>query len=192
MFLGISSQICCNRPKGRKRESTKQRDWSNHQTHSSWTSSALDAFKCMTISQLFPSCSTSFFADLSKYGLFWLSHTNIPSGHSAVLSHGMQMNRRLTLSFNLLNTVLSNNLLSLSDYWSSDIIVSNLEIFAYSQLFRNGIGVSTCFWTLLSNNRTTVFSHATTTVVCTSCQTVLCTPTGGKARLTEGCSFRRK
>merc|ERR1712154_430475 len=39
---------------------------------------------------------------------------------------------------------------------------------------------------------TTVFSHATTTVVCPSCQTVLCTPTGGKARLTEGRSFRRK
>eukprot|EP00483_Globobulimina_turgida_P011498 UN11520 len=39
---------------------------------------------------------------------------------------------------------------------------------------------------------TTVFSHANTTVVCPSCQTVLCTPTGGKARLTEGCSFRRK
>ncbi|KAL4696412.1 hypothetical protein H8957_001411 [Semnopithecus entellus] len=30
---------------------------------------------------------------------------------------------------------------------------------------------------------TTVFSHA---------QTVLCQPTGGKARLREGCSFRRK
>ncbi|KAI3968119.1 hypothetical protein MKW92_044149 [Papaver armeniacum] len=29
-------------------------------------------------------------------------------------------------------------------------------------------------------------------VVCGNCQTVLCQPTGGKARLTEGCSFRRK
>ncbi|RYG69863.1 hypothetical protein EON64_01665 [archaeon] len=29
-------------------------------------------------------------------------------------------------------------------------------------------------------------------VNCTSCATVLCTPTGGKCRLTEGCSFRRK
>ncbi|KZP00784.1 putative 40S ribosomal protein S27 [Calocera viscosa TUFC12733] len=39
---------------------------------------------------------------------------------------------------------------------------------------------------------TTVFSHAQTVVICSSCQTVLCQPTGGKARLTEGCSFRRK
>ncbi|CAJ0592775.1 unnamed protein product [Cylicocyclus nassatus] len=39
---------------------------------------------------------------------------------------------------------------------------------------------------------TTVFSHATTVVVCVGCNTVLCTPTGGKARLTEGCSFRKK
>lgn len=40
--------------------------------------------------------------------------------------------------------------------------------------------------------RTTVFSHSQTVVVCPGCQTVLCQPTGGKARLTEGCSFRRK
>ncbi|XP_034619274.1 40S ribosomal protein S27-like isoform X2 [Trachemys scripta elegans] len=39
---------------------------------------------------------------------------------------------------------------------------------------------------------TTVFSHAQTVVLCISCSTVLCQPTGGKARLTEGCSFRRK
>merc|ERR1712189_83306 len=39
---------------------------------------------------------------------------------------------------------------------------------------------------------TTVFSHAQTVVVCAGCSTVLCQPTGGKARLTEGCSFRRK
>lgn len=39
---------------------------------------------------------------------------------------------------------------------------------------------------------TTVFSHANTVVLCGSCSTVLCQPTGGKARLTEGCSFRRK
>merc|ERR1712212_962926 len=37
---------------------------------------------------------------------------------------------------------------------------------------------------------TTVFSHAQTVVVCAGCSTVLCQPTGGKARLTEGCSFR--
>ncbi|KAL9040293.1 MAG: hypothetical protein Q9214_004546 [Letrouitia sp. 1 TL-2023] len=39
---------------------------------------------------------------------------------------------------------------------------------------------------------TVVFSHAQTVVVCGGCSTVLCQPTGGKARLTEGCSFRRK
>ncbi|GFZ49647.1 40S ribosomal protein S27 [Saitozyma sp. JCM 24511] len=39
---------------------------------------------------------------------------------------------------------------------------------------------------------TTVFSHASTVVTCNNCQQVLCQPTGGKARLTEGCSFRRK
>ena len=39
---------------------------------------------------------------------------------------------------------------------------------------------------------TTVFSHAQTVVLCGSCSTVLCQPTGGKARLTEGCSFRKK
>ncbi|XP_045417414.1 40S ribosomal protein S27-like [Lemur catta] len=37
----------------------------------------------------------------------------------------------------------------------------------------------------------TVFSQAQTAVLCVSCSTVLCQPTGGKARLTEGCSFRR-
>jgi len=41
-------------------------------------------------------------------------------------------------------------------------------------------------------NITTVFSHAQTVVLCSSCSMVLCQPTGGKARLTEGCSFRRK
>ncbi|KAI8054403.1 ribosomal protein S27-domain-containing protein [Syncephalis plumigaleata] len=39
---------------------------------------------------------------------------------------------------------------------------------------------------------TTVFSHAQTVVLCGGCSTVLCQPTGGRARLTEGCSFRRK
>nr|XP_056703225.1 40S ribosomal protein S27-like [Euleptes europaea] len=37
---------------------------------------------------------------------------------------------------------------------------------------------------------TTVFSHAQTVVLCVSCSTVLWQPTGGKARLTEGCSFK--
>lgn len=37
-----------------------------------------------------------------------------------------------------------------------------------------------------------MFSHSQTVVVCGNCQTVLCQPTGGRARLTEGCSFRRK
>jgi small subunit ribosomal protein S27e len=31
-----------------------------------------------------------------------------------------------------------------------------------------------------------------TAVTCASCNSVLCQPTGGKARLTEGCAFRRK
>ncbi|XP_012370787.1 40S ribosomal protein S27-like [Octodon degus] len=39
---------------------------------------------------------------------------------------------------------------------------------------------------------TTVFSRAQTVVLCVGCSTVLCQPTGGKARLIEGCSFRRK
>ncbi|GFY60944.1 40S ribosomal protein S27 [Trichonephila inaurata madagascariensis] len=39
---------------------------------------------------------------------------------------------------------------------------------------------------------TTVFSHAQTVVLCVGCSTVLCQPTGGRARLTEGCSFRKK
>uniref|UniRef100_A0A452TZL5 40S ribosomal protein S27 n=1 Tax=Ursus maritimus TaxID=29073 RepID=A0A452TZL5_URSMA len=39
---------------------------------------------------------------------------------------------------------------------------------------------------------TTLFSHAQTVVLCVGCSTVLCQPTGGKARLTERCSFRRK
>ncbi|CAI2354293.1 unnamed protein product [Caenorhabditis sp. 36 PRJEB53466] len=38
----------------------------------------------------------------------------------------------------------------------------------------------------------TVFSHATTVVVCVGCNTVLCQPTRGKAKLTDGCSFRKK
>ena len=39
---------------------------------------------------------------------------------------------------------------------------------------------------------TTIFSHASTVVLCAGCATVLSKPTGGKCRLTEGCSFRRK
>ncbi|XP_067615931.1 small ribosomal subunit protein eS27 isoform X1 [Eurosta solidaginis] len=39
---------------------------------------------------------------------------------------------------------------------------------------------------------TTVFSHAQGVVVCAGCATILCQPTGGRAKLTEGCSFRRK
>ncbi|KAG5534633.1 hypothetical protein RHGRI_022677 [Rhododendron griersonianum] len=41
-------------------------------------------------------------------------------------------------------------------------------------------------------NITTVFSHSQTVVVCGNCQTVLCQPTGGRSKLTEGCSFRKK
>merc|ERR1712154_379410 len=37
----------------------------------------------------------------------------------------------------------------------------------------------------------TVFSHAQVPSVCTGCHMVLCRPTGGKARLTQGCQFRQ-
>ncbi|XP_029331405.1 40S ribosomal protein S27-like [Mus caroli] len=44
---------------------------------------------------------------------------------------------------------------------------------------------------------TTVFSHAQTIIIlavilCVGCSTVLCQPRGGTARLTDGCSLRRK
>lgn len=39
---------------------------------------------------------------------------------------------------------------------------------------------------------TTVFSHAQTVVLCGNCNVMLCQPTGGRARLTEGCSYRKK
>jgi small subunit ribosomal protein S27e len=39
---------------------------------------------------------------------------------------------------------------------------------------------------------TTVFSHAQTIVSCQGCNMHLCEPTGGKARLTDGCSYRKK
>ncbi|KTW31348.1 40S ribosomal protein S27 [Pneumocystis jirovecii RU7] len=41
-------------------------------------------------------------------------------------------------------------------------------------------------------NITTIFSHAQTVVICGACTSVLSQPTGGKARLMEGCSFRKK
>lgn len=53
-----------------------------------------------------------------------------------------------------------------------------------------GLIVSDCCFVMKCS--TTVFSHSQTVVVCGNCQTVLCQPTGGRARLTEGCSFRRK
>jgi LSD1 subclass zinc finger protein len=39
---------------------------------------------------------------------------------------------------------------------------------------------------------TTTFSHATTVVQCSGCQTVIAYPTGGKAKVASGCSFRVK
>lgn len=42
------------------------------------------------------------------------------------------------------------------------------------------------------NHSTTVFSHAQTVVLCGSCSVMLCQPTGGKARLTDGCQYRKK
>jgi small subunit ribosomal protein S27e len=38
----------------------------------------------------------------------------------------------------------------------------------------------------------TIFSHAHTVVCCHACSAVLCQPTGGKARLVDGCAFRKK
>merc|ERR1711865_380741 len=38
----------------------------------------------------------------------------------------------------------------------------------------------------------TVFSHAQTVVVCQGCNIIMAQPSGGKARLTTGCSFRKK
>ncbi|KAL5725446.1 40S ribosomal protein S27-B [Ranunculus cassubicifolius] len=43
-----------------------------------------------------------------------------------------------------------------------------------------------------SLDNATVFSHSQTVVVSGNCQTVLCQPTGKRARLTKGCSFRKK
>lgn len=39
---------------------------------------------------------------------------------------------------------------------------------------------------------TCVFSHAQTVVSCQNCSKVICRPTGGKARLEEGCRYRKK
>ncbi|EPQ08755.1 40S ribosomal protein S27-like [Myotis lucifugus] len=39
---------------------------------------------------------------------------------------------------------------------------------------------------------TAICSHTRTVVLWAGCSTALCPPTGGKARLTEGCPFRRK
>merc|ERR1711976_231047 len=38
----------------------------------------------------------------------------------------------------------------------------------------------------------TIFSHAQSVVVCQGCASIMSQPTGGKARLTSGCSFRKK
>merc|ERR1712084_117016 len=38
----------------------------------------------------------------------------------------------------------------------------------------------------------TIFSHAQAVTVCQGCSTIMSQPTGGKARLTSGCSFRKK
>ncbi|TVU03576.1 hypothetical protein EJB05_50892, partial [Eragrostis curvula] len=44
----------------------------------------------------------------------------------------------------------------------------------------------------LGSSLSLLHRHSQTVVVCPGCQAVLCQPTGGKARLTEGFSFRRK
>ncbi|KAJ2717112.1 40S ribosomal protein S27 [Coemansia spiralis] len=55
-----------------------------------------------------------------------------------------------------------------------------------SDTFFMDVKCSGCF------NITVVFSNSQSVVTCTGCSTVLCQPTGGRARLTEGCSFRKK
>ncbi|KAF6266345.1 component of 80S ribosome and 40S small subunit [Scenedesmus sp. NREL 46B-D3] len=57
---------------------------------------------------------------------------------------------------------------------------------AVSQQLLHGCQCAGCF------QITTVFSHSQSVQLCSSCSTVLATPTGGKCRLTEGASFRRK
>jgi small subunit ribosomal protein S27e len=39
---------------------------------------------------------------------------------------------------------------------------------------------------------TTIFSHAQTVVLCSGCAQVLSQPKGGRCKLTDGCSYRRK
>lgn len=55
----------------------------------------------------------------------------------------------------------------------------------------SALPVSPCRPALLLPRSTTVFSHSQTVVLCGSCSTVLCTPTGGRARLTEGTCARK-
>ncbi len=38
----------------------------------------------------------------------------------------------------------------------------------------------------------TIFSHSSQVIQCEGCKAVLCTPQGGKAKLTQGTSFRVK
>lgn len=40
--------------------------------------------------------------------------------------------------------------------------------------------------------KTSMYSHTQTVIFCSKCQTVLAKPTGGKAKLTTGCKFRKK
>ncbi|GMN62071.1 hypothetical protein TIFTF001_031148 [Ficus carica] len=77
-----------------------------------------------------------------------------------------------------------------------DMGISGFVVELCNQM-RSAIALQMWGWTwiikeALGRKITTVFSHSQTVVVCGNCQTVLCQPTGGRARLTEGCSFRRK
>ncbi|KAI5190793.1 small subunit ribosomal protein S27e [Nematocida minor] len=40
--------------------------------------------------------------------------------------------------------------------------------------------------------RVTIFSHSQTVISCKSCSTILAKPSGGKAKLTDGCKFKIK
>ncbi|CAA0843324.1 40S ribosomal protein S27-2 [Striga hermonthica] len=67
--------------------------------------------------------------------------------------------------------------------------LSNCVLLFVSFVIYNPFSACECRMSSASFNITTVFSHSQTVVVCGNCQTVLCQPTGGRARLTEGCSF---
>lgn len=77
--------------------------------------------------------------------------------------------------------------------WQSGKLLSNFQISSCSLTFFLFLfSLRIVYLIVVDVRSTTVFSHAQTVVVCGDCTMILCQPTGGKARLTEGCSFRKK